>query len=278
VFAGAFAAGGGCAADDAEVVLVGTVERTLVELSAPISEVLVEVPVERGQRVTPGEVVARLDPVLAEAELAAAEAAGASGRSADLTAAQELRRVQGLRERGVASIQDLERAQLARDEAAARLREATALLAAARKRLADLTLRSPVSGVVDQLPFDTGERVPAGSVLAVVLEQGEPWVRVWIPERAFTSVVPGARAEVRIDGVRGPLGARVLDVAREPEFTPHYALTERERVNLVYETRIAVEDAPDDLRPGVPAEVRILLPPVLHAGEGGPPPPRTRRP
>jgi HlyD family secretion protein len=47
----------------------------------------------------------------------------------------------------------------------------------------------------------------------------------------------------------------VLDVAREPEFTPHYALTERERVHLVYEARVAIEDSPTTLRPGIPAEV-----------------------
>jgi HlyD family secretion protein len=267
--AGVVAFMAGCSGDGHEVVLVGTLERTLVELSAPVSEVIIEVPVERGQRVEPDQVLVRLDPVFAEVDVAAAEAAVASARSADATGAHELRRVQGLRERNVASIQDLERAQLARDEVAARLREATARLAAAHKHLADLTIASPVAGVVDQLPFDVGERVPAGSVLAIVLERGEPWVRVWIPERAFTAVVPGARAEVRIDGVRGPLGGRVLDVAREPEFTPHYALTERERVHLVYETRVVVEDAPDDLRPGVPAEVRIELPAALHAGDPG---------
>ena len=47
-------------------------------------------------------------------------------------------------------------------------------------------------------------------------------------------------------------------MAREPEFTPHYALTERDRVHLVYETRVRLQDAPPGLRPGLPAEVEIL--------------------
>ena len=49
-----------------------------------------------------------------------------------------------------------------------------------------------------------------------------------------------------------------MDVAREPEFTPHYALTEHDRVHLVYETRVRILDPPDGLRPGVPARVRLL--------------------
>jgi hypothetical protein len=61
----------------------------------------------------------------------------------------------------------------------------------------------------------------------------------------------------------------VLDVAREPEFTPHYALTERDRVHLVYETRVRIENAPAELRPGVPAEVE-LLPAATSTAEASP--------
>jgi HlyD family secretion protein len=111
--------------------------------------------------------------------------------------------------------------------------------------------------VVDQIPFDAGERVPMGAVVAVVLADGDPWVRVWIPEDRFVQVVPGTDAEIRIDGLDESLAGRVLDVAREPEFSPHYALTERDRVHLVYETRVGIRGAPASLRPGVPAEVRI---------------------
>lgn len=158
------------------------------------------------------------------------------------------------------SEQALDRARLAYDEAAARQREAEALLTAANKRIADLAISSPVSGVLDQIPFDEGERVSAGAVVGVVLADGEPWVRVWVPEGAYVRVLPGTRAEIRIDGIGEPLHGSVLDVAREPEFTPHYALTERDRVYLVYETRVRIEDAPESLRPGVPAEVTILAP------------------
>ena len=47
-------------------------------------------------------------------------------------------------------------------------------------------------------------------------------------------------------------------MSREPEFTPHFALTERDRVHLVYETRVGIDGAPADLRPGVPAEVTLF--------------------
>jgi HlyD family secretion protein len=247
-----------CSGEIDELRLVGTVERTQIELVAPVSETLVAVGAARGERVARGTVLARLDPTFARADVARAEAALASARTAELVARQELERARRLRASRVASAQDLDRATLARDEASARLRDAEAQLAAARKREQDLELASPVDGVLDQLPFDPGERVPAGAVLAVVLADAEPWVRVWVPETSYVRVLPGTPAEVRIDGLERPIQGSVLDVSRDPEFTPHYALTERDRVHLVYETRVRLLDAPPELRPGVPAQVRIL--------------------
>ena len=229
-------------ADD--LVLVGTVERTLVELTAPVSEVVREVRVERGESVIAGQVLIRLDPTLAEADLAQAEAGVVGARTGIFTAEHELDRFARLQRSRIVSTQDLERTQLSRDEAAARLREAEARLAAASKRLADLTIVSPVAGVVDQIPFDPGERVPAGGVAVVVLDDAAPWVRVWLPEPSVARVHPGTPASVQIDGLAVTLRGHVLDVARESEFTPHFALTERDRVHLVYETRVRIDDAP----------------------------------
>lgn len=248
----------GCQARTDDLELVGTVERTLVELSAPVSEEIREVRVTRGEHVDQGRVLVRLDSTLAEADLAQTEATHAGARTALLMAANDLERFIGLNRNRIVSAQDLERAQLTHDDAAARVREAEARIAAARKRIADLTIVSPVAGVVDQIPFDPGERVPAGGVVVVVLEDAAPWVRVWIAERSVARVHPGTPAAIRIDGIPETLHGRVLDVARESEFTPHFALTERDRVHLVYETRVTITDAPAAIRPGLPAEVTIL--------------------
>jgi HlyD family secretion protein len=254
-----------CGRPDDGLVLVGTVERTLLEIIAPISETLVQVGVHRGAAVRRDEVIARLDPTLADADVAHAEAGLVATRTALATAELDLGRTSQLHRSRIATPQDLERAQLARDEASARLREAQARLAAARHRLEELVLVSPVDGIVDQIPFDAGERVPAGGVVAVVLDGATPWVRVWLPEARVARVRPGTAARIHIDGVDAGFAGRVVDVAREPEFTPHFALTERDRVHLVYETRVAIDGAPAELRPGIPAEVTLL-----PAAEGPP--------
>jgi HlyD family secretion protein len=245
-----------------DLALVGTLERTQIELVAPVSEVIVEIAVRRGQEVEAGQTIVRLDPTLARLSARRAEAGLARARTADRITTQELDRLRQLRSTRVASDQAVERAELERDEAAAGLREAEANVDAASKQLRDLDLSAPGAAVVDQLSHEVGERVPAGSVLAVLLRKERPWVRVWLPEPYLARVGPGHEAEVSLDGWPGALRGRVLEVALEPTFTPHFALTERERAHLVYETRVELLDAPDGVRPGLPATVRL---PVTRA-------------
>jgi HlyD family secretion protein len=261
--------GGRCGEPTDASRLVGTVERTLVEIGAATSEVIVAIPVSRGQHVEPGALLVRLDPLLARADLSAAAADVDAAQARTDVAQQEYRRVEALHERGVAATEALDRARLERDAARAALQAAMARMAAAQRRLNETELRAPVAGTVDQLPFDVGERVAAGAVVAVLLADGPPWVRVWLPEEIFPRVGPGTRATITIDGV-GVLRGHVLDVAHEPAYTPHYALTERERTHLVYEARVQIDDAPPGLRPGAPAEVQVALaPPVGPAGAAG---------
>lgn len=255
-----FLALGGCGKKVFE--LAGTVERTTLEITAPISEVIVEIPVTAGSRVLPDQEIVRLDTEVADAELKAFEASLAAAQATLVEAEREFQRKTELSRRRVASGQELDRARRQRDEATALAAEREARVLQARRRLRDLTLRSHDTGVVDQLPFEVGERVPPGAVVAVVQTDEDPWVRVWIPARAVALLTPEARAQVKIEGLKDWYGGRIEEVAREPEFTPHYALTERESAHLVYRARVVLTDAPADLRPGLPARVKLVLAPV----------------
>lgn len=246
-----------CGGDTVE--LVGVVERTSLELVAPVSEELVELPATAGTQVESGDLIARLRSEVAELELEATQARYSAAEANLAAAEREFTRVEGLRRAQVSTPRDLDVARRARDEAVALLAERAARRAQAERRLADLEVRSGADGVVDQLPYDVGERVPAGGVVAVVLADDAPWVRVWLPSRAVGRLAPGAEARVRVQGFDEPLAGRLREIAREAEYTPHYALTERERAHLVYEARVVLPEAPADLRPGLPATVRLQL-------------------
>lgn len=246
-----------------EVELAGTVERKTLELAAPSSEVLVDLPVAVGERVEPGQVVVRLETQVSEAELRASEASLEAAQASLTEAEGVFARQARLQQSQVVSRQALDGARRVRDEAVAAVREREARIAQATKRLEDLTLRAHGAGVVDQLPFEVGERAPAGGVVAVVLGE-ESWVRVWMPARVVAKAKIGDEAEVRVTGLDEKLAGRITYLSREPAFTPHYALTEKESAHLVYETRVELVEAPAGLRPGLPA--RVILRPGKTAG------------
>src|SRR5262249_5767581 len=153
----------------------------------------------------------------------------------------ELTRARNLNAGGVASPEALDRgrtqrdaARATRDAARAELAEADAALAEARVHLERLAVRAPRDGHVDALPFEVGERPPAGAVVVVMLAAGSPYARVYVPEPVRAQVAPGDRATIRIDGVEGEFAAHVRTVSQDAAFTPYFALTERDRGRLSY--------------------------------------------
>jgi HlyD family secretion protein len=147
------------------------------------------------------------------------------------------------------------------DQARAALVQAEKALAAVRIHFERLTLRAPRAGRVDSLPFELGERPPAGSVVAVLLADGAPYARVYVPEEIRAGVAPGSSATVWVDGVDGGFRGRVRTIASDPSFTPYYALTERDRGRLVYVAEVDLLDAEArDLPSGLPVQARFATP------------------
>ena len=237
--------------------LAGTVERKTLELSGPISEVITQIPVKEGQRVEADQIVVQLDTEVVAAELLAQESALAAAEALYAEAEGDFRRQENLRKARVSSAQAMDTARRKRDEALALVNEKKARVLQAQRRLNDLAITARNSGVVDQLPFEIGERVPVGGVVAVIISDEKPWVRVWLPARAVSRISLQEEAEVKVEGFKTRFKGVVEYVSREPEFTPHYALTERESAHLVYESRIIIQDAPEELRPGLPAQVYL---------------------
>jgi HlyD family secretion protein len=226
----------------------------------------------------------RRGPRAEEIAQARARLAGAEGSLA--TAKSELARTQQLVESGVASAARLDRDRALYDEAlatrdAARaalaekvrgttaeelaqaeaaLAEAESALADVRLRAARLEVRAPVPGRIDALPFERGERPPQGATVVVMLAEGAPYARVFVPEEMRVRVVPGVAARVHVDGIETPFTARVRSVASEASFTPYHALTERDRGRLVFVAEVDLEgDGAASLPTGVPVQVDFLV-------------------
>jgi HlyD family secretion protein len=119
-----------------------------------------------------------------------------------------------------------------------------------------------VPAFVDALPFEVGERPPAGAVIAVLLSGDQPHARVYVPETYRVAVAPGDPVKVRVDGLSDVLNGTVRRIANEASFTPYFALTEKDRSRLTYVAEISLPELAERLPDGVPLEAFFADMPV----------------
>lgn len=125
------------------------------------------------------------------------------------------------------------------------------------KKLADLTITATRDGILDNLPWNLGERVTTGSPVAIVIAGQSPYARVYIPEPYRVNIHPGSQFMVHIDGIEQPILGTVKWISNDPAFTPYYALNQQERSRLMYLAEVQLPDSAAHLPNGVPVQVEL---------------------
>ncbi|WP_417567865.1 HlyD family secretion protein [Marinobacter sp.] len=187
-------------------------------------------------------------------------------RRQSLVSQADLDKAVALRDASRAKLQNAQEALLeltngAREEdlraAEAALEAARAVLTREKKHLADLTVVATRDGILDNLPWNLGERVTAGSPLAIVLAGKAPFARVYVPEPYRVKLAIGDELVVKVDGIERAIKGRLRWISTEPAFTPYYALNQEERARLMYRAEVQLPDTEADLPNGLPAQVEL---------------------
>ena len=200
---------------------------------------VVSVPVDAGDWVSQGQVLARIDRSVQSQQVQSFSAQVQVAQSdADLAQANLDRALQ-LVERGFVSQADVDRLTATRDAAVARVRVAQAQLAELRARNARLDILAPATGYVLERNVEPGQTVSAGSPpLFRIARGGEMELLARLNEDALASISPGTRAQVR------PVGTDKLFTGQVWQVSP--IISEQDRQGTA---RIALSYAPG-LRPG----------------------------
>lgn len=296
-----------------ELTLQGNVDVRQVNLSFKVSGRIEKLLVDEGDTVKAGQPVARLDVKYFQDDLRLAQAqreqatanyervkngsrpeeieqAQAAERERAATrerAEEDFRRAEATVRTGALSRQEYDQARAALDEAAARLRSATAyrqlieagsriedvhaakaqLEAAvvqatvAERRLADSTLYAPNDGVILTRAREEGAIVNAGETVFTLTLSAPIWVRSYLDEPDLGRVRPGMSVEVVTDAAsEKTYTGKIGYIAPTAEFTPKNVETQALRTALVYRVRIVVDDPDGGLRQGMPATTIVDLP------------------
>ncbi len=143
--------------------------------------------------------------------------------------------------------------------ASAQLRIAEAQVALIDAQIAQLTLVSPIDGVITTRSIHAGETASAGFVLLSVADLKTLRLIAYIPEPQIGRVHLGATVELTVDAypMRTFTGV-VSAIANEAEFTPRSVQTAEDRVDLVFAVEITFSNEDGLLKAGMPADIVIL--------------------
>ena len=295
--------------DNISNLALGTLERDRIAHTATSNEVVIALPVSRGERVNVGDVLVQLDSrqqsaltakaaahvAEAQANLAkyrngarpeevAAASAKLEGANAALTESEATyKRVRNLVDQGLVSQANLDQTIASKDSkraaanaaeeelliltngtrpedlliAEANLAVMQAALASENKQLEDLTVTATRDGILDNLPWNLGERVTLGSPVAIVLAGYAPYARIYVPEPYRVKVTAGDTLFIHVDGIAETITGKVRWISTEPAFTPYYALNQEERARLMYLAEVQLPDSYAALPNGVAVQVEL---------------------
>jgi len=253
----------------------GTIRaRRRAKLSPGTSGIVLELLVERGERVKRGQVLLRLDDATPLAQVVLSERALdvtlASHARSCLTAdraLRELKRNQDLRETDIVSEDHIDRLQSMHDVAvadctvgSAEVERARAAVAAARVELAKTELRAPFDAIVAEVSTELGEwvtpSVPLMSAphLIDAIDPSSLYVSAPIDEVEAGRLAVGQTVRVTIDSHPGKsFPGRTVRVA------PFVLDIEQQNRTVEVEVELEDEKLSASLLPGTSADVEIIL-------------------
>ncbi len=245
---------------------------TTVKISSNLSGDLMELPVKVGDAVKKGQVLAKLDKRRVEASVRQASASWSAAKSEMATVqveidrlTQELGRVKGLVEKGLASKAEQERAMS--DLASARSRlasqadraaQAAAVMEEAANNLSRTTLFSPIDGNVIEVTREVGERVRGSDfnedVVMTLAALHAMEVKIEVGEHEVVHLVIGQKSDIKIDAFDGQtFEGTVVEIAQKALI--RNPGTEQETTS--FPVTVALVAKPDRVLPGMSAEVKV---------------------
>jgi membrane fusion protein, multidrug efflux system len=211
-----------------------------VGLAFRIGGRVTERPVNVGDRVAAGQVIARLAPTLEQNALAAAKAALEAARGEVNTARNAFARQERLMAQGFTTRPRFDQALKAQDAAQARLEDAEAQVELAQDRLGFTELRAGVAGIVTARYVEPREVVQPGQVVVQLAREDGRDAVFNVPARLLETQAGGAT--IRVALAEAP-AVSALGQVREvaPQADP---------VTRTFQVRVGLQDPPEAMQLG----------------------------
>jgi HlyD family secretion protein len=140
----------------------------------------------------------------------------------------------------------------------AQLALARTKLAAAEAQLEETIIRAPNAVRVEAIAVRPGDLLKAEQRAATLLEVGQLYVRIYVPEPHLGKLRIGQQVPVSVDSYPNrTFKARVDHINEVGEFTPRRLITTEERADEVFAARLSLIEGDAELRAGMAAFIHV---------------------
>jgi membrane fusion protein, multidrug efflux system len=206
-----------------------------VTIAADLPGTVAQISFESGKRVRKGDVLVRLDTRQEQAQLAAAEA------QRNLTS-MNFERMKGLRDQGITSQSDY-------DKAAAEHKQAIAQTGESRATIGRKTIRAPFSGVLGLRQVNLGQYLRPGDPIVELQALDPVYVNFSVPQQQLAQLQVGAPVQVTAQGIER--------AAATGKITAVNSIVDEATRNVEVQATLANSDL--KLRPGMFVEAHVNL-------------------
>jgi RND family efflux transporter MFP subunit len=197
----------------------GTVRsRTVAKIAPKIAARILELKVNAGDRVSKGDVIARLDDsdIRAKEREALAAVAGVSAQAS--RAAADAQRISSLYKQEAATRENLDNVQAQAKTAQAAVSQAQSAVNVVRTYLDDAVLRAPFSGVIVAKLKEAGDMGLPGEPVVTMQTAQDMRLEVSVPSSCATQLETGMEVKTRIDTLNSTISGKIDEIA--PEVDP----------------------------------------------------------
>ncbi len=122
----------------------------------------------------------------------------------------------------------------------------------------ELTISSPLPARVEALDLRPGDIVAPNATAAVLLEEKQLYVRIYVPETLLGHLKLGQDVQISVDSFPDKtFQGKVEHINQVGEYSPRNLQTADERADQVFATRVGLRNGFDELRAGMAAFIRV---------------------
>jgi HlyD family secretion protein len=236
--------------------LVRPIDR--IELKSKASGEVVELPIEVGDAVAKGQLIAKLDQVEERAELAQTRADRDIARAELALAEKNFERRKKLLSSDVISTEAHDETELVLAVARSKLVQATTAFERARERMEDTVISAPVDGIILQKYVEEGQiiasgvsNVGGGTPIADIADMRNVYIEAGVDEIDIGKIAVAQRATIRSEAFpEQPYVGEVVRIAPEARLEQNVTL---------FDVVVLVENTDVKLKSGMNATVEIVI-------------------